>query len=266
MKAYAKINLALDVLDKRKDGYHNINSVMQKIDLFDELFFTRNQDVVVASEFKDDIVRRTALKLRTLFDVQSGVEIKIRKNIPAGAGLGGGSSDAAAALLALNKIWDLNLDSSQLTKIACELGADVPFFLKGNCSFVSGYGDKVEELHAAKMNILLVNPGYQLSTKEAYAQMDKVHKQRKSASIKMRKAGNIEEISSALHNDFIYIQKPIVRDMVGSLNGEGALNASITGKGPTVFGIFQDKEKLMQAYDNLKNKYPYVYATRTKWK
>ena len=263
MKAYAKINLSLDILNKRKDGFHNLNSVMRQIDLSDELEFSELDEVIVESPIKEDIVLKTALKLKQLFSVKKGIKIKIKKNIPISSGLGGGSSDAALTLLVLNKLWDLGLKTDYLVKIAADLGADIPFFLYNKCSFVSGTGDEVVPMQGTEMNILLINPGYAISTKEAYNQLDKKEHGKKKNSLKLKNKKEIKEIASLLHNDFIAIQKQDVLDIIDEIKKNGALNASITGKGPTVFGIFKNRKKAQQAYEALKNQYPFVYLTRT---
>lgn len=263
LKAYAKINLALDVLDKRKDDYHNLNSVMQQIDLYDEISFEKSKELILQSQFKDDIILKTVLKLKELFKVEEGVNVSVKKNIPVAAGLGGGSSNAAATLIALNELWELNLDIDELIKIGAEIGSDVPFFIKGKSCFVSGKGENVEKIDLPMLNIVLVNPGYAISTKEAYSELDKKEHEQKSLSLKLKNLKDVKEISANLHNDFIHIQKNEVKDIIKELVDNGALNASITGKGPTVFGIFENKEKAEKAYENLKGKYKFVYLTRT---
>ena len=263
LKAYAKINLALDVLDKGDDNYHNLNSVMQQINLYDELSFEKSRDVVVESQFKEDIILRTILKLKALFEIEEGVTVSVKKNIPVAAGFGGGSADAAAALIALNELWNLNLSIDELIKIGAEIGSDVPFFIKGKGCFVSGKGEIVERIDLPEMDILLVNPGYEISTKEAYGELDKKEYENKSSSLRLKDSKDIRAISANLYNDFIHTQKDDVKDVIGELINNGALNASITGKGPTVFGIFENKEKAEKAYQNLKDKYKFVYLTRT---
>lgn len=263
MKAYAKINLSLDVLYKRADNFHDIESVMQQIGLYDELEFEESDKLEVKSQFKDDIVKKAALKLKELFDIKKGIKIIIKKNIPVGAGLAGGSADAAAALLALNKLWGLNLDMDGLMDIGIELGADIPFCLVGNCCFVSGIGENIKKIDGTEIDIVLVNPGYEISTKDAYNELDKKEHGKKQASLKLKNAKTTKEIAEALHNDFMAVQKDDVKQIIKEIIALGALNASITGKGPTVFGIFETQEKAKQAYEELKGKYQFVYQTKT---
>lgn len=263
LKAYAKINLALDILDKRQDNYHEINSVMQQIDLYDELTFEESEDIIVQSQFKDDIILKTILKVKELFNIEQGIKVSIKKNIPVAAGLAGGSTDAATTLIALNELWNLNLTIEDLIKIGADLGSDIPFCLIGKSCFVSGKGEIVEKISLPERDILLINPGYEISTKQAYEDLEKKDYEKKFSSLKLKNSNNINEIANNLHNDFINIQKDEIKNIIKDLINNQALNASITGKGPTVFGIFENKEKAEQTYNNLKDKYKFVYLTKT---
>lgn len=263
IKAYAKINLALDILEKRKDSYHEINSVMQQIDLYDELTFKKSNDVIVQSQFKDDIILKTILKLQEIFQIEKGVTVLVKKNIPVAAGLGGGSSNAAATLKALNELWELNLSLKDLMKIGAEIGSDIPFFLTGNSCFVHGRGEITERITIPEINLVLISPGYGVSTRDAYLELDRMKYSKTFSSLKLKNAKNTKEIAANLHNDFIHIQKDEVKQFIQELKNHGALNASITGKGPSVFGIFEDEEKAENAYNSLKGKYPFVYLAKT---
>ncbi len=261
IKAYAKINLTLDILDKRKDGFHEINSIMQQIDLYDELSFEGSEDIVVQSQFKDDIILKTALNLKESFKVEKGVNVLVEKNIPVAAGFGSASTNAAATLITLNELWNLNLSWGELIRIGADIGADVPFCLVGGCCFVSGKGETVEKINGEELDLVLVNPGYEISTKEAYGELDKVNFQRRFSSLQDKK--NAKEIAASLHNDFLHIQKEDVKKIIEDLLDNGALNASITGKGPSVFGIFEDKAGASKAFEKIKNKNKFVYRTKT---
>jgi len=249
MRAYAKINLSLEVLGKRPDGFHSIRSIMQQIDLYDELTFELADTVHVESSLSDEIMLKTIHTLQSLFRLGKGVKIMVKKKIPVAAGLGGGSSDAAITLLALNRLWSLNLGSADLMKIAAEIGSDVPFFIQGGCCLVSGRGEQVKKIKGEKMDILLVNPGYEISTTKAYELLDKEKRISRSSGIK------------SPHNDFLCIQKQDVHDIIDEMKDLGAVDASITGKGPTVFGIFD--KNIKKAHQKIKNKYPFVRMTKT---
>lgn len=264
LRAHAKINLTLDILEKRPDNFHEINSVMQQIDLYDELIFTKSEETIVNSQIKEDIILKTINKVKELFNINQGITVDVKKNIPIAAGLAGGSSDAAATLLALNELWNLNLNQENLIKIAAEIGSDIPFFITNKSSFISGKGERVETINLPQINLILINPSYEISTKEAYEQLDKINYEKKFSSLKLKNKNNIKEIAENLHNDFINIQKPEIKEIINELITNRALNASITGKGPTVFGIFETEEKAQQAYNNLKDKYKFVYLTKTK--
>ncbi len=263
LKAYAKINLSLDVLDKRPDGYHDLNSVMVQIDLFDTLSFEESEDVILEGGVKGDIILKTVNKIKNLFKVDKGVKISLKKNIPMGYGFGGGSADAAATLKALNDLWGLNIGIEELIKIGIEIGSDVPFCLVGGACFVSGKGDIVEKIEIPEMDFVCVNPGYSISTKDAYQELDGFDYDRISTSLNMKEGGDVKAIADGIHNDFIRIQKDDVKELVIEIVGLGALNASITGKGPTVFGIFKDRGNAMVAYEKLKDSNNFVHIGKT---
>jgi len=263
LKAFAKINLTLDILDKRPDNFHEINSVMQQIDLYDELTFEKSEDIIVQSNFKDDIILKTIMKVKELFNIQQGITVKNKKNIPIAAGLAGGSTDAASTLIALNELWDLNLNQENLIKIGTELGSDIPFCIIGKSCFISGKGEIIKKINLPEMHILLINPGYKISTKQAYDELDKKQYEKKFSSLKLKGAKNIKEVADNLNNDFIHVQKQEIKNTINELINNGALNASITGKGPSVFGIFNDETKAKQTYEKLKDKYNFVYLTKT---
>jgi 4-diphosphocytidyl-2-C-methyl-D-erythritol kinase len=160
-KAYAKINLTLEILGKRRDGYHNLASVMQTVDLFDNVTITEAEDIVVTCD--DDqitpeinLATKAANVLKQRTGAASGALISIEKNIPVSAGLGGGSTDAAATLRGLNKLWKLGLSFDELTEIAADIGSDVPFLVRGGTSLVQGRGEDVTPIAAAKIPKILI--------------------------------------------------------------------------------------------------------------
>jgi len=263
LKAYAKINLTLDILDKRIDGYHNLNSVMQQIDLYDELTFKENKDIVVQSEFKDDIILKTIYKLGESLKLEDGIFVSVKKNIPVAAGFGSASASAAATLTALNELWDLKLGAKDLINRGAKIGADVPFCLTGGCCFISGIGETIEKMQGVEMDIVIVKPEYSISTKDAYGMLDYKKYEKTFSSIKLRDKKTKKEIAENLHNDFINIQKNEVKEIIEDLKNHGALNASITGKGPGVFGIFENKNEASKAFKQLKDKYSFVYLSKT---
>lgn len=177
-KAYAKINLFLEITGKRKDGYHNLVSVMQEINVYDDLVITKNTTGVISLDVRGmdsvphnetNLVYKAAQLLQKRYRVPLGAHIVLTKHIPTGAGLGGGSSDAAHTLVVLNTLWKLNLSRHQLATLGTHIGADVPFFVYGGRCLVQGIGDKITPLaHTKKMWVVIVYPNIHLSTKLVY--------------------------------------------------------------------------------------------------
>ena len=179
-KCPAKINLHLQILDKRKDGYHNIKTHFQLIDIFDHLKFksNKNGNIIIKSKEsylndKNNTIYVAAEKLQNLMSDDEGVSIEVKKNIPIGSGLGGASSNAASTLIALNKIWRLNLNLYELIRIAKSIGADVPFFMYGKNAVGEGIGEKLKEINVIPKKIFLINPNIHASTKEMFNLYDK---------------------------------------------------------------------------------------------
>ncbi len=174
--APAKINLFLHIVGQRPDGYHLLQSVFQLIDLSDEVLLDSRQDSQIhrinplANVLpKDDLVVKAAVLLQKTCDVAKGVDISLEKNIPMGAGLGGGSSDAASTLLGLNQLWNLNLSKRELMDIGIQLGADVPFFIQGHNAFVEGIGEIITPIDLPIYEYAVVYPGVSIPTKEIFS-------------------------------------------------------------------------------------------------
>lgn len=281
LKSHAKINLTLHIGRKAKGGLHQIESVMHPIDLYDNLMFEKMEGDEVAIHSnntsilnKDNLAYKAAMMLKKKHGIRSGVRITIEKNIPLGAGLGGGSSNAAMTLIALNSLWKLRLDQKKLMHAAFELGSDVPFFIPGKPALVEGVGEKVKPVTSyPKINAVIINPGFQVSTKWAYDAFDKHKKRmpkRKALSArsyaKLVQKKDINGMADNLHNDFTEVvakRYKIVREMMGLLNKYGALNSCLSGSGPTVYGLFSSIYTAREAYFKLKDIYPFVYLTKT---
>ena len=260
--APAKINLFLRVLRKRADGYHDIVSLMQKITLYDELiFFPRPKGIVLncpGSDLptsEDNLVFRAAQSIFAYANYSSGVEIKLTKKIPLAAGLGGGSSDAATTLIALNKMCSLNLKKNELIKLGATIGADVPFFIFGNNALASGIGDKLKALQdLPKINLILIKPRFELSTKMVYENLNlRLTRGKNNYSIpRFLKMG---DIIRELHNDLESVSlemHPELADLKKILLRHGALGALMSGSGPTVFGIFRDGKEAKKILEVIK--------------
>lgn len=167
-KAYAKINIYLKVLGKREDGYHDLESLMVPIDLYDELFFYECDDVIVESDIIDNIVLKAALYLKEKFNVAAGVRIVLKKAIPIGAGLAGGSADCSAALRGLNSFWNLNLSLDELAEISLLFGSDTLFCMYNKPAIIRGRGEKIEFVSLKEQKVLLVNPKFPVITKDIF--------------------------------------------------------------------------------------------------
>ncbi len=267
--APAKINLFLRVLRKRADGYHDIVSLMQKITLYDELIFSPCPKGIVlncpGSDLpisEDNLVFRAAQSIFAYANYPSGVEIKLTKKIPLAAGLGGGSSDAATTLIALNKICSLNLKKSELMKLGAKIGADVPFFIFGNNALASGIGDKLKALQdLPKINLVLIKPRFELSTKMVYENLNlRLTKGKNNYSIP--RFLELSDIIRELHNDLESVSfkmHPDLADLKKMLLKHGALGALMSGSGPTVFGIFRSGKEAKKVLEIIEKEVPDQY-------
>lgn len=270
LRAPAKINWYLRVLNKREDGYHNIESIMQKIALFDEIYFDKNNsfsllmESAVNIELTKNIIYKTALKLKDTSNINCGAHIKVLKKIPIGAGLGGGSSDSAYTILGLNQLWGINLPKERLFDIALEMGSDVPFFLSHSLLKVEGKGEIVTEISDCQVyNLVIVKPELSISTAWAYALL----KRPKSLSCQ----SNISEFLKALLsrdykgmnsygvNDFelpIFEHYPELLGLKKELINSGSKYTLMSGSGSSIFGVFETRKDAEEVAQFLSNKYP----------
>jgi len=259
--APAKINLFLRVLGKRTDGYHDIVSLMQQITLYDELtFLPRPRGIVLQCPNSnlplsaDNLIFRAAEAVFSYTGCSSGVEIILTKNIPVAAGLGGGSSDAAATLSALNEMCRLGLKKKELMNIGSKLGADVPFFLFGSSAFAEGRGEKLKAWkNPLKLNIVLINPSFPLSTKLVYESLN-LRLTKKRINYSIPRFSELGDIIREMHNDLETASlrmHPELTDIKQLLLRHGALSAMMSGSGPTVFGIFTDENSAKKAAGDL---------------
>lgn len=262
--APAKINLSLHVLGKRPDGYHDLASVMQKISIYDKLTFSPCDGGISlccpGTDLPTDeknLVYRAARAIFQHAGYTGGVEIVLTKKIPSAAGLGGGSSDAAATLVTLNDLCSLNVSQSDLLKLGAKLGADVPFFVFGSRAFATGIGDELQVLpDFPPLNIILINPAFELSTRKVYENLNlALTKKKNNYSIPRFYA--LGDVIRELHNDLEAVSfrmHPQLNAFKQLLLDEGALGALMSGSGPTLFGIFADEKSAKEAQDAILKK------------
>lgn len=248
-KAYAKINLGLEVVRKREDNYHDLDMVMTSISLWDELYFDElsvdrieiDCDKMKDIKLENNLIYKAAMLIKKQFNIDKGLKIKVIKNIPEQAGLGGGSADAAATLRALNTLWKLGLSLDELAKLAIEIGSDVPFCIYNKTARVSGKGGVLEFIDEVPfLNLILVIPPFKASTADVFNSF-KIHRRNKGKIEKLIKAiesKDIDDISDNLFNDleYSYFYKEISKIKI-DLVASGAKVALMTGSGSTVYGI-----------------------------
>jgi 4-diphosphocytidyl-2-C-methyl-D-erythritol kinase len=273
VRAHAKINLFLEILRKRSDGYHEIETILQSIALFDELVFSSSSKLEVVSTPEtlippeSNLALKAAQLLRKETGTEEGAQISITKNIPIGAGLGGASADAAASLVALNALWQLDLPFSFLHSLAAQLGADVPFCLRGGTALGRGRGEKLEALPAFPFSYLVVaKPPFEVLTSEAYRRIDSFRRNLRppSALISALHKGDLRNIGKNLYDAFETLMAewhPEILESKRKALEEGALGALMTGSGSAVFAIAEDKESAQKIANELGVLCPSVFVT-----
>ena len=280
VKSPAKINLHLEIIGKREDGYHELAMIMQNIDLSDFIEFENNQlgEIELKSDSKDLILNDDNLIIKAANYIKDlsnnnklGANIFLKKNIPIGAGLAGGSSNAAATLLGLNKLWNLNLDYETILSLAAKLGSDVPFFVKGGCQFCFGRGEILENAKSKFEYgvILLKNPNISISTPETYKKyskefFSKYYNESEKTNL-IRNNLRINGIKNLKFSDQLIKVKNDLQVVVENENDsvKQALNLlsnlpncfsfSMSGSGPTCFALFKDIKFANEVFENNQN-------------
>lgn len=269
--APAKINLVLRILDRRSDGYHNLWSLMQTVRLEDELSISLNQQHAAIHLHCDDpslktdrsnLVYRAAAAVLEQCGKTVGVDIDLAKRIPMGAGLGGGSSDAAATIIGLNRILKLGWSPSKMAQVGQVLGSDVPFFFFAPAATVTGRGETVTPVRILESRwVVLVNPGFPVETKWAYQQLAETRAGVALVSpshTALEKAQQLtwKQVLQAAENDFetpVFKTYPLLRDIKQQLLARGAEVGLLSGSGATVFGIFHDEAGARSAQASFRN-------------
>ncbi len=267
LKALAKINLGLDVVGKREDGYHDVRMIMQSIHLYDRVEMKKTRSPQIKGETnlfylpvdEDNLVYRAAKLMKEEYNIKEGVRITLQKFIPVAAGLGGGSSDAAAVLVGMNRLFHLGLKQSKLMELGLKLGADVPFCIMRGTALAEGIGEKLTQLPPMpKCPILLAKPAISVSTKHVYEQLklteytqhpdiDKIVEQIKKKSLK-----GVGECMGNILEEVTIKEHPVIKEIKHLMKENGALGVMMSGSGPTVFGLYQNEKEIRTAYDALK--------------
>jgi 4-diphosphocytidyl-2-C-methyl-D-erythritol kinase len=273
--AAAKVNLTLEVLSKRSDGYHEIATVMQTVDLTDRLTLEDADTLELYASTagvptdSTNLALRAALALREAANITRGVRISLDKRIPVAAGLGGGSADAAAALLGLNRLWGLRWPRAKLETIAVTLGMDVPFFLRGGGALATGRGEQTEPVDVGGSALVLVNPRFGSSTAEVYGRVTPAmysDGKRAITLIEALRSRRAARIAASLYNSLEAAVAPIhpeIGRMKAALLAAGALGAVMSGSGPTVFGVARSFEHARQIRARLARASWACWAVRT---
>jgi 4-diphosphocytidyl-2-C-methyl-D-erythritol kinase len=258
VSAAAKVNLALEVLSRRADGYHEIATVMQAVDLSDRLVLEDASAIEVSTSApgvptdEGNLAFRAAARLREAAKVERGVRITLDKRIPVAAGLGGGSTDAAAVLTGLNRLWSLRWPVERLAEVAVGIGMDVPFFLRGGAALGTGRGERLAPLRSSVLALVLVNPRFPVSTAETYGRMtpamysDGGRARAMAGALASHAAGRV---AASLYNGLELAARtlyPQIEQMEAALTAAGALGAMMSGSGPTVFGVARSWEHARQ--------------------
>ena len=280
LKALAKINLGLDVVGKKANGYHEVRMIMQNINIYDKVCMKKLAEDEIKLETSlsflpvddNNLAYRAAKLMKDEFGITQGVSIKIDKRIPVSAGLAGGSSDAAAVMIGMKKLFDIDVTKEKLKELGVRLGADVPFCIQRGTALAEGIGEVLTELPPIKRcNLLVAKPKLFVPTKVIYQNLkldeNTIHPDIDGLMEVMSnndlygmasKMGNVlESVSISMH--------PIIQEIKDKMLELGAVNSLMSGSGPTVFGIFDDEDKLEEAYKKLKetNLAPYVVTTHT---
>lgn len=277
-RAYGKINLGLDVLRKREDGYHDVKMIMQTVDLYDTLHFTKShQGIVITTNLdellgdQNNLIYKTAALMMETYEIQGGVTIHLEKRIPIAAGMAGGSADAAATFLGMNELFELHKSKEELMALGVKIGADVPYCMIGGTALAQGIGEILSPLsNPPSCYLLIAKPDIDVSTAFVYGNLsiteETVHPNI-DAMITAIEQQDLNSMAELLGNvlETVTIQAyPVISELKQVMKEQGALNALMSGSGPTVFGIFQTKEKVEQAYEvvNRKNLTKQCFVSR----
>lgn len=266
-KAYAKINLGLDVIRKRKDGYHEVKMIMQTVGIYDTLTFRKSEKrgIFIATDKKElpcdknNLIYRAAELVANAFGIEEGVEITLQKRIPIAAGMAGGSTDAAAVFHGLSELFGLSMSLEDMMRMGVKIGADVPYCIMGGTALSEGIGEILTPLPAPPQAFLLIaKPEINVSTKFVY---ENLHADRLTwhpdidGMVQALLQGNLKGITDRMENvlETVTVKEyPVIARIKEQMKKDGAENSLMSGSGPTVFGVFKDKEAARKSYGVMK--------------
>ncbi|MBN2796885.1 MAG: 4-(cytidine 5'-diphospho)-2-C-methyl-D-erythritol kinase [Clostridia bacterium] len=276
LKAYAKVNLSLDIVGKRPNGYHDVEMIMQQITLFDEVTLTKiDEGISITTDCKfipsnnSNIACKVAKDIMDTFKLNSGIHIDIKKNIPVAAGLAGGSTDAAAVIEGMNLLFDLKMSLEDMKELAVKHGADIPFCIQGGAAIARGIGEELSPIKSLdNVWMVLCKPPISVSTQEVYGQLVldeiKMHPDTQ-ALIDAMNSGDYRFIAKNMYN---VLEEVTARNHISisqiekKLREYGAIGSMMSGSGPTVFGIFKNYKSAHRGFKNLLKKYRQVYLVQ----
>ena len=277
LKAYAKINLSLDIVGKRDDGYHLLKMIMQSVELHDEVILTERKSGISLSCDKSyvpvderNIAYKAAKLIMEATGLRSGIHIHINKNIPVAAGLAGGSTDAAAVLKGMNAMFSLGLSHEELKALGLKLGADVPYCLEGGTALCEGVGERITKLKSFGGHVvILVKPPFGVSTKDAYGafNLEKIKRHVETEklidSLAKDDLNGVHYYSRNLLENVVIQSYPVIKSIKQRVVKTGARVTLMSGSGPTVYGIYENKETAVRALDELRKNGNEVILTET---
>ena len=266
-KCYAKVNLSLDVLGKRQDGYHEIDTIMTRINLYDVLKVKRNKENkfnydsnVSIGKVEDNLIFK-AYKLLEDRVSDKGIDVYLEKNIPLAAGLAGGSTDASEMIKALNELWNLDLSTDEMMLLSQKLGADLPFFFLGKSARARGVGEKLSPINIhSKLYLLLINDGTEISSAFVYKNIGSYGNIPTNMIVEGLAKGEVAAIKACenVMEDVVFKFFPYLEDIKAKLIGQRAVKALVSGSGASIFGVFLDQDSRNLAYENLKDEYKFI--------
>lgn len=271
MKAYAKVNLALDVLRRRPDGYHDVSMIMQNLNIYDELIFTVDESlnerkISIAADRPDiptderNLIYKAILLMFDEYGIDAAINVKLIKNIPVEAGMAGGSTDCAAALKAVNILFGLGADEKRLMSLGVRLGADVPYCVMARTALSEGIGEILTPVNTLPdCHVLVVKPPVNVSTGMVYTNLkvnELEHHPNISGMLDGLKAGNLNLIAECMENVLETVTVnlyPEIEKIKSIMKEQGALNAIMSGSGPTVFGLYTDEAKAIETAEYIRS-------------